>query len=300
MTVELSSTHPAAAAVTAPATRTYWQNVRRRLLRDKATVLAGIVLVVIVLLAVFAPYVSSADPYATRIIMRLKPFGTPGHWLGTDELGRDMWARIVHGGRISLLAGFVPVLVALLIGGAVGVLAGYRGGAVGNTIMRVIDIFYAFPSVLLAIGICAAIGPGLTNSMIALSVVFIPPIARITESVTSQVRGYDFIEAGRASGTTTRQIIRHHVLINIAGPVLVYATSLVSISIILSAGLNVLGLGVSPPIAEWGVMLNALRQAIYVQPWVAVAPGFMILLTSMCINLVSDGLRGAMDVRLNT
>lgn len=284
----------------AAAARTYWQSVRRRLLRDKTTMLAGITLAVIVLLAVFAPFVSSGDPYTSRILMRLKPIGTPGHWLGTDELGRDIWTRLVYGGRVSLLAGFAPVLAGLVVGGALGVVAGYRGGTTGNTIMRCIDVFYAFPSVLLAIGICAAIGPGLTNSMIALSVVFIPPIARIAESVTSQVRGYDFIEAARASGTTTPQIIRHHVLINIAGPILVYTTSLVSISIILSAGLNFLGLGVSPPIAEWGVMLNALRQAIYVQPWVAVVPGIMILVTSVCINLVSDGLRGAMDVRLNT
>jgi peptide/nickel transport system permease protein len=280
--------------------RTYWQNVRRRLSRDRATMLAGSILGMIVLLAVFAPFVSNGDPYTTNVMMRLKPIGTEGYWLGTDELGRDIWTRLVYGGRISLLAGFIPVLGALSVGGTLGVIAGYRGGRIGNAIMRCMDVFYAFPSVLLAVGICAAIGPGLTNSMIALSVVFIPPIARISESVTSQIRGFDFIDAARASGSSAFQIVRHHVLVNIAGPIFVYATSLVSISIILAAGLNFLGLGVAPPIAEWGVMLNALRQAIYVQPYVAILPGIMILLTSICINFVADGLRGAMDVRLNT
>ena len=133
-------------------------------------------------------------------------------------------------------------------------------------IMRTIDVFYAFPSVLLAIAICGVLGAGLGNTILSLSVVFIPPIVRVTESVTTQARNLDFVEAARASGTSTLQIIRHHVLANVLGPILVYATSLISISIILSAGLSFLGLGVTPPSAEWGLMLNALRQAIYVSP----------------------------------
>ena len=143
------------------------------------------------------------------------------------------------------------------------------------------------------------LGNGLSNSIIALAIVFIPPMVRVSETVTTRARNLDFVEAARASGTTTMQIVRHHVLANVLGPILVYATSLISVSIILSAGLSFLGLGVTPPQAEWGLMLNSLRQAIYVQPYVAALPGLMIFLTSMCFNLMSDGFRGAMDVRLN-
>ena len=139
--------------------------------------------------------------------------------------------------------------------------------------MRTMDVFYAFPSILLAIAICGLLGNGLSNSILALSVVFIPPMVRISETVTTQARQLDFVEAARASGTTTMQIIRHHVLANVLGPILVYATSLISVSIILSAGLSFLGLGVTPPQPEWGLMLNSLRQAIYVQPYVAALPG---------------------------
>ena len=257
-----------------------------------------IILLAIVLIAIFAPLVTPYDPYAGSIMLRLKPIGTPGHWLGTDETGRDLWTRLAYGGRLSLLAGVAPVLVSLVIGGMLGITAGFMGGLAGTLIMRTMDVFYAFPSILLAIAICGLLGNGLTNSIIALAVVFIPPMVRIAETVTTQARHLDFVEAARASGTTTLQIIRHHVLANVLGPILVYATSLISLSIILSAGLSFLGLGVIPPNAEWGLMLNSLRQSIYVQPYVAALPGLMIFVTSMCFNLVSDGFRSAMDMRL--
>jgi peptide/nickel transport system permease protein len=193
----------------------------------------------------------------------------------------------------------VPVGIALLIGGSLGIVAGYVGGVVNTVIMRTMDVFYAFPSVLLAISICGILGAGLFNAVLALTVVFIAPLTRIAESVTTQVRSLDFIEAARASGTTPLQIMRHHVFANVIGTILVYATSLFSISTILAAGLSFLGLGASPPEAEWGLMLNSLRSAIYVQPLVAALPGLMIFITSMCFNLLSDGIRQAMDVRLN-
>lgn len=246
-----------------------------------------------------APWVTTQDPYASSVLRRLKPISTPGHWLGTDETGRDIWTRLCYGGRLSLLAGIVPVGISLVIGSFLGILAGYLGGWAGSLIMRAMDVFYAFPSILFAVAICGMLGSGLANSIIALAVVFIPPMVRIAETVTSQTRHLDFVEAARAGGTTTLQIIRHHILANVLGPILVYATSLISLSIILSAGLSFLGLGVTPPSAEWGLMLNSLRQAIYVQPFVAALPGLMIFMTSMCFNLMSDGLRSAMDVRLN-
>jgi peptide/nickel transport system permease protein len=276
----------------------YWHAVGRRLRRDPITVTVTVILLAIVVMAIFAPFIAPQDPLAGSVLRRLKPIGTPGHWLGTDETGRDLWTRLVHGARLSLIAGVAPVAISLMIGSFLGIVAGYAGGGFGNAIMRIMDVFYAFPSILLAIAICGLLGNGLLNSILALSVVFIPPMCRIAESVTTQTRSLDFVEAARASGTTTLQIIRHHVLANVLGTILVYATSLISLSIILSAGLSFLGLGVTPPNPEWGLMLNSLRQAIYVQPLVAALPGLMIFVTSMCFNLMSDGFRSAMDVRL--
>ena len=277
----------------------YWQMVGRRLRRDKLTILVTLVLICIVFLSIAAPWVTDYNPYAGSVLHRLQPIGTPGHWLGTDETGRDLWTRLCYGGRLSLLAGVVPVAISLVVGSFLGILAGFVGGWVSTAIMRTMDVFYAFPSILLAVAICGLLGNGLTNSIIALAVVFIPPMVRIAETVTTQTRQLDFVEAARAGGTTTLQIIRHHILSNVLGTIMVYATSLISLSIILSAGLSFLGLGVTPPQAEWGLMLNSLRQAIYVQPYVCALPGLMIFITSMCFNLASDGLRGAMDVRLN-
>lgn len=277
----------------------YWRNVWSRLKRDKVTMTVTAVLFAIVMIAILAPFVTSHDPYAGSVLRRLKPVGTPGHWLGTDETGRDLWTRIVYGGRLSLLSGVLPVGIALLIGGLLGVIAGYAGGRVNTVIMRTMDVFYAFPSILLAIAICGILGSGFTNAILALSIVFIPPLVRIAESVTAQVRSLDFVDAAKASGTSTSQIIRHHILANVLGTILVYATSLISVSIVLSAGLSFLGLGAKPPEAEWGLMLNALRQAIYVQPLVAAIPGVMIFVTSMCFNLMSDGFRSAMDIRFD-
>jgi peptide/nickel transport system permease protein len=269
-----------------------------RLKRDKASLAAMVVLGLIVLSAVFAPWISP-DPYAGSALSRLKPIGTPGHWLGTDEIGRDMWARLVHGGRLSLISGTLPVAVALLIGGGLGVLAGYAGGIVNTLIMRTMDVFYAFPAVLLAIAVCAVIGTGIASTLIALTIVFIPSLVRVTETVTTRVRNMDYIEAARASGVSDFKIIIHQVLPNILGTVLVYTAGLASLSIILAAGLSFLGLGMPPPNAEWGQMLNSLRQSIYIQPWLAALPGMMIFVTSVCFNLISDGLRSAIDVKDN-
>ncbi|HYG86764.1 MAG TPA: ABC transporter permease [Azospirillum sp.] len=276
----------------------YWTKVGRRLLRDPVTMGCLAVLLAIVLAAVFADVLAPADPYKASMIRRLKPIGFPNHPLGTDELGRDMLTRLLYGGRMSLVMGIVPVLNALVIGGLLGIVAGFFGGRLNMAIMRTIDVLYAFPSVLLAVAISGALGSGLTNAIVALTIVFVPPLARIAETVTTQVRGMDFVDAARASGAGSLTIIRVHLLPNVLGPVFVYASSLISVSIILASGLSFLGLGVEPPRAEWGLMLNTLRQAIYVQPWVAVLPGALIFLTSICCNLASDGLRTAMEVKL--
>jgi peptide/nickel transport system permease protein len=284
-------------AVPASAARGYWQTVGRRLRRDPVTVACGVVLVLIVLSAIFAPWLGLSDPYKTSMIYRLKPIGTPRFLLGSDELGRDMLARLIYGGRLSLFMGVTPVVCALVVGGTLGITAGFLGGRVNMLIMRIMDVFYAFPSVLLAISLSGAMGAGASNTLLALTLVFIPPVCRVSESVTTQVRGFDFVDAAKASGASTLTIVRVHVLGNVLGPILVYATSLISVAIILAAGLSFLGLGVKPPEPEWGLMLNTLRQAIYVNPVLAALPGVMIFITSICFNLMSDGLRAAMDVK---
>jgi peptide/nickel transport system permease protein len=277
--------------------RSYWQSVRRRLRRDPVTLICAGVLVLLVASALFAPWLGLDDPYKTSMLRRLYPLGSPGHLLGTDELGRDMLSRLIYGGRLSLFMGVTPVVCALLIGGLLGITAGFLGGRVNMLIMRVMDVFYAFPSVLLAISLSGAMGAGAENTLLSLTLVFIPPVCRVSESVTTQVRGFDFVDAARASGASMLTIVRVHVLGNVLGPILVYATSLISVAIILAAGLSFLGLGVKPPEPEWGLMLNTLRQAIYVNPVLAALPGVMIFITSICFNLMSDGLRAAMDVK---
>jgi peptide/nickel transport system permease protein len=275
--------------------RGYWGSVFYRLRHDPVTLVFA---AIVVLAAVLAPLIAPCDPYAESIIGRLKPFGWRGHLLGTDELGRDMLSRLLYGGRVSLLMGVAPVMVAALIGGMLGVLAGFVGGRTNNAIMRTMDVFYAFPSVLLAVAIAGAMGGGIGNGMLALTLVFIPPMCRVAETATSQIRCLDFIEAARASGARTVTIIRYHVLGNVLGPVLIYASSLVSVSILLASGLSFLGLGVRPPLPDWGLMLSTLRQSIYIVPFVCALPGAAIFITSICFNLVSDGLRAAMDVRM--
>ena len=283
--------------IAAAAAQGYSTGVFRRLLRDKVALACALVLIAIVLAAIFAPYVAPADPAKGAILKRLQPIGAEGFPLGSDELGRDMLSRLIFGGRLSLMMGLSPVFFALVIGGFLGIVAGFVGGRTNTVIMRTVDVFFAFPSVLLAVAISGALGAGIANAMLALTVVFIPPIARVAESVTTQVRSLDFVEAARASGAGAFTIIRVHILGNVLGPIFVYATSLVSVSMILAAGLSFLGLGTKPPDPEWGLMLNTLRTAIYIQPWVAALPGALIFVVSISFNLLSDGMRSAMDVQ---
>jgi peptide/nickel transport system permease protein len=275
----------------------YWRGVWQRFRRDKVAVGAGLVILLIILMALLADYIVPMDPTKSSMLRRLRPVGTPGFPLGSDELGRDMLSRLIMGARLSLFMGVTPVVIAFGIGSLLGVSAGFFGGAYNQLVMRTVDIFYAFPSVLLAIALSGALGAGIFNSILSLTIVFIPPIARIAESVTTQVRAMDYVEAARASGAGALRIIRTHVLGNVLGPIFVYATSLVSVSMIIASGLSFLGLGTKPPTPEWGLMLNTLRAAIYTQPLVAALPGLAIFITSISFNIFSDGVRTAMDVK---
>jgi peptide/nickel transport system permease protein len=297
-TMRLPATLPDANDEVLPArTRGYWKTVGRRLSYDYVTIFFALVIVAIALAAIFAPLIAPFDPNATSMVYRLKPIGFRGHLLGTDELGRDMLTRLIFGGRISLVMGLVPVALATCIGGFLGLLAGFAGGWVNTLIMRIMDVFYAFPSVLLAVAISGTMGGGIAVSLIALTLVFIPPICRVSETATTQIRSRDFVEAARASGASNLSIVFFHVLRNVLSPVLIYASSLISVAILLGAGLSFLGLGVAPPTSDWGLMLSTLRQSIYVQPIICALPGAAIFICSMSFNLLSDGLRQAMDIR---
>jgi peptide/nickel transport system permease protein len=278
--------------------RGYWSTVLQRLRQDKVTLFFASLILLVILMALLADFIAPQDPYQASMIKRLKPVGTEGHLLGTDETGRDMLSRLIYGSRLSLFMGIMPVVFALLIGGTLGIIAGFVGGTINMVIMRTMDVFYAFPSVLLAIAISGALGAGIVNAIISLTLVFIPPLARVAESVTTQVRNLDYVDAARASGASAPTIIRVHVLSNVLGAIFIYATSLISVSIILASGLSFLGLGTRPPEPEWGLMLNTLRQAIYVDPLLAALPGVLIFITSLSFNLVSDGLRSAMDIKV--
>ncbi|TNC11015.1 ABC transporter permease [Methylobacterium terricola] len=303
MTIQTSlATGDPVAAVAAPeipvqASRGYWGSVLRRLVRDPVAMAAACVILAIVLAAIFAPLIAPMDPFKGSMVRRLRHVGDATYWLGSDELGRDMLTRLLYAGRLSLFMGVLPVVIAFFVGSSLGVLAGYAGGWINTVIMRVVDVFFAFPSVLLAIALSGALGAGILNSIVSLTVVFVPQITRVAESVTVQIRNRDYVEAARVSGANPFTVVRVQVLGNVLGPVFVYATSLISVSMILASGLSFLGLGVKPPEPEWGLMLNTLRTAIYVNPVVAALPGVMIFITSISFNLLSDGLRSAMEVR---
>jgi peptide/nickel transport system permease protein len=296
-TVPVSLTVPVASQTPLQRSPGYWLTTVRRLRRSRVALGAGAVVALLVLMAIFAPLIIPHDPFQASMLDRLKPIGTPGHLLGTDELGRDLLSRLMLGGRLSLFMGIVPVVLAFVIGGSIGIFAGYAGGLANMLVMRAVDVLCAFPSVLLAVALSGTIGAGIQNSLLSLTIVFIPQVIRVAESVTTQLRKSDFIDAARLSGASPFAIVRVQLLRNVLGPIFVYSTSLISVSMILAAGLSFLGLGVTPPDPEWGLMLNALRNAIYSQPVIAALPGAMIFITSISFNLLADAIRQAMEIR---
>jgi peptide/nickel transport system permease protein len=271
----------------------------RRHLPLSAKIAAGVILL-IVLVAIFAPLLTSYSPTRGSLTDRLQPIGSPGHLLGTDGQGRDIMTRLFYGARPSLLTGLIPVAFSATIGTTLGVLAGMGSKPTRGGIMRTLDVFYAFPAVLLAIAIAAALGSGVSNSIIALSVILIPPVARVAESETERLRSADFIEAARASGARKSSISIRQVLPNIAPAVVVYCTALIGLSIVYAAGLSFLGLGISPPAPEWGLMISDLQQFIYTEPTLMLSPILAILIASVAFNVLGDGLRDYLNVRSDT
>lgn len=277
-----------------------WSALRttvRAFRRDPAAVLALGVLVIIVALTIAAPVVSPYDPNAAGDVGRLAPMLTPGHILGTDGQGRDILTRILWGGRVSLPSALIPVTIASICGISLGVLAGYRQGILGELIMRLCDIFFAFPSVILAIAIVGVAGAGMMSVMTAVSIVFIPSMTRITYGVTREVAAREFVTAAVAVGARPSDIMIRHILPNIFAPMVVYASTITGVLVLFSAGLSFLGLGIQPPTADWGIMVSDGRGVLSVAPHVATLPGLAISLTALSFNLVGDGLRYALDPR---
>ena len=285
----------AEASIQRPGTfRAVWD----RLKRDRVATAALILLGLIIVICIAAPLTAPHDPYATDAVNRLEPPFSPGHLLGTDGEGRDLLSRLIWGGRVSLITGVVPVLIGLVVGGVFGLFAGYYGGVTRTVIMRSVDILFAFPAVLLAIAIAVTLGPGTRNVIIALAVVLVPSVARVTESATISACSQEYMEAARASGVHSVSIIVWQLARNVASAPLAYCFSIVGPVIVFAAGLNFLGLGIQPPDAEWGSMLYALQSSLLVAPLTSIVPGIPIAVAALLFDVIGNAVRDVLDPRL--
>jgi peptide/nickel transport system permease protein len=268
----------------------------RRLLRRKGALLGLLVIVLFVAVAVLAPLIAPYDPTAQTWTAVRKP-PSLAHWLGTDDVGRDILSRVMFGARASLLAGVVSVAIAIAIGVPAGMLAGYLGGFIDALLSRMTDAMLACPFLILAIALAAFLGPSLTNAMIAIGISTTPIFVRLTRGQVMAVKVEDYIEAARAVGNPHWRIVLVHALPNILPTLIVQATSSMAGAIIAEAALSFLGLGQQPPAPSWGSMLNSAQRFLVNEPWMAVWPGLAIFLTVLSLNLVGDGLRDALDPR---
>ena len=269
----------------------------RRWLNGPKPIIGLIVFIIILFCALFAPVVSPYSPtQADFSIARNAP--SVAHWFGTDNLGRDILSRVIHGGRISLLAGVMPVLIAATIGSVLGLMAGYFGGWLDNLIMRAADTMLAFPSLVLTFSIIYALGPNLFNALIAIGITMIPEYIRVVRGQVLTLRGREFVEAATVIGAGSRRIIFRHITPNLMAPIIVCATIGAGRAILIEASLSYLGLGVQPPRASWGSMIQTGYAYIDQAPWLAVFPGLAIIVTVLGINFMGDSLRDALDPRL--
>lgn len=279
--------------------KSQWREVWDRLKINKMAMLGLAILVALILLAVFADIIADYDEVAIKVDTSIRLEGpSKDHILGTDEFGRDIFARIAHGARISLKVGIIAVGIAIIIGGALGAIAGFYGGVLDNVIMRIMDIFLAIPSILLAIAIVSSLGSNMVNLMLAVGISSIPSYARIVRASVISVKDEEFIEAARAIGASDTRIIMKHIIPNSLAPVIVQATLGVAGAILSTAGLSFLGLGVKKPTPEWGSMLSGGRSFLRQAPHIVAFPGLAIMITILSLNLLGDGLRDALDPRL--
>ena len=288
-----------AATKAAPKKRSQFEEVWRRLRKNKMAMVGLAIVVFLVLLAVFADFLFDYEEIVIKQNTAIRLQGPSAeHWFGTDEFGRDILARLVHGGRISLVVGVVAVSIALVLGGTLGAISGFFGGTVDMVISRAMDILLAVPSLLLSITIVSALGPSIMNLMIAIAVSSIPGYARIVRSSVMTVRDNEFVEAAKAIGANDAQIIASHILPNCLAPIIVQVSLKVASAILSTSGLSFLGLGVKAPTPEWGSMLSGGRAYLRNAPHLTVFPGLCIMLTILSMNLLGDGLRDALDPKL--
>lgn len=268
-----------------------------RMKRNRLAMVGLVIIIILIITAIFADYIA---PYGYAEQNLANQYQTPNaeHWFGTDELGRDIFSRVVYGSRVSLRVGFISVSISMTIGVAIGAITGYYGGKIDNILMRFIDIVQALPDILLAIAIMAALGPGLTNLMVAVGIAAIPGYARLVRSSVLSLRDQEFVEAARANGSSDARIILKHIIPNCMAPIIVQATLGVAYAIINAAGLSFIGLGLEPPTPEWGAMLSGGRAYIRDFPHMTLFPGLAIVLTILALNLLGDGLRDALDPKL--
>ncbi|OBZ09734.1 peptide ABC transporter permease [Bacillus sp. FJAT-27264] len=272
-----------------------------RLLTSNRLSMIGLLLIIVwIALALLAPLLSPYSPIEPDVANKLTP-PSVSHWFGTDNFGRDIFTRIAYGAKYTIWSGVAAVAISFCVGTILGAIAGYYGGVLGSIIMRVMDMFLAFPALVLAMAIAASIGPGLTSAMIAVSVVGIPEYVRLMYGQTMLLREKEFVEAGRAIGLKNSVILFRHILPNALAPLIVRATLGIGFAILISSSLNFLGLGVKPPIAEWGAMIAEGRQYIVSGEWWIVSfPGLAIATSILGFNLIGDGLRDVLDPRLRS
>ncbi|HYI23765.1 MAG TPA: ABC transporter permease [Thermomicrobiales bacterium] len=284
----------------APRTLGWRQRQRRYLTTLLQTRLVGtglVILGVVVFCAIFAEQIAPHDPLE-QDYTAIAQEPSREHPLGTDDLGRDMLSRIIYGSRVSLQVGAIAVGLAVTFGAALGLLSGYVGGAFDNIIMRFVDGVQAFPGLILALGLAAALGPSIQNVMLAIGFISSPAIARLTRAQTLSIRESEYVAAARVMGASPRTIILRHIWPNATAPIIVQATLLVASAIVTEASLSFLGVGVQPPTPSWGAMLRTGSQYLEVAPWIAFGPGVAIFLTVLAFNFIGDGLRRANDPRL--
>jgi peptide/nickel transport system permease protein len=264
---------------------------------DNRLALVGLVIVLILLLvAAFAPWIATHDPYAQDLTRRLLPPGAE-HWFGTDQVGRDVFSRVVHGSRITLDIVFLVAIIVAPVGLAIGTIAGYAGGRVDAVLMRITDIFLAFPGLVLALAFVAALGPGLFNAVIAISLTSWPGFARLARAETLIVRSSDYVAASRIQGASATRIVLRHVVPMCIPSVIIRVTLSMAGVILTAAGLGFLGLGAQPPSPEWGAMLSSGRRFLIDHWWMTTFPGLAIMIVSLAFNLLGDGLRDVLDPR---
>lgn len=275
----------------------FWRDAWRRLRKNKSAMLGLIILVLLILCALFADFIAP-HPYDLQDYAHTFESPSADHLFGTDNFGRDILSRVIHGARISLVVGFSSIITAIIVGGLLGAISGYYGGRLDNILMRAMDILMSIPGMLMAISLAAAMGPGLTNMVIAIAIADIPGYARVVRSSVLTIKDQEYIEAAQSIGASDARIILKHIIPNCIAPIIVQATLGMAGAILSASSLSFLGLGIQPPTPEWGSMLSAARQYIMNYPHMCIFPGLAIMITIFALNMLGDGLRDALDPRL--